>query len=248
MNPEQDVLLRMFKDISSIFDENGIRYYGYFGTAIGAVRHKGFIPWDDDIDILVAEEDMPDVDRVLSEGLDREMYYYHVSRADTHPHVILRTDDMEGGLRSQSNPFIDIFVLSKYPSKKLRKILFDTFLWGELISVNVISRFKVMAMYRCFRWTIPFFRSLCKHTVDKDSRLRTPICHSFKKCVFDVEDYGAPVFKEFEDTVMPLPSDYHSMLTSIYGEYMVLPPENKRSGASGYPCSVVQDYITDRHK
>ena len=53
----QDVELLILKDFIEICDENNIEYYLFFGTEIGAVRHEGFIPWDDDIDVILFRDD-----------------------------------------------------------------------------------------------------------------------------------------------------------------------------------------------
>ena len=56
MTRTQQELLELLKRVAAFLDENGIRYYLFGGTAIGALRHRGFIPWDDDVDILVDRE------------------------------------------------------------------------------------------------------------------------------------------------------------------------------------------------
>ena len=93
MNETQSRLLSMYKDISKILDAHGIRYYLCYGSAIGAVRHDGFIPWDDDMDIWVWQEDLANIKKYLQSELDPKHYYYHDSKADTHPHVIYRGDE-----------------------------------------------------------------------------------------------------------------------------------------------------------
>ena len=93
MNETQSRLLSMYKDISKILDAHGIRYYLCYGSAIGAVRHDGFIPWDDDMDIWVWQEDLANIKKYLQSELDPKHYYYHDSKADTHPHVTYHGDD-----------------------------------------------------------------------------------------------------------------------------------------------------------
>lgn len=57
MTDLQKVLLKTFKAFSALCDEYNLRYYAAFGTALGAVRHQGFIPWDDDIDVYMPRQD-----------------------------------------------------------------------------------------------------------------------------------------------------------------------------------------------
>ena len=109
MNEDQEALLRLYKELARIFDEHGIRYYGMYGTELGAVRHDGFIPWDLDIDLIVFCDDMPYISRLLNTELDQKKYYYHESRADCHPHVIIKTDNFEDDLRNSNPLFIDLF-------------------------------------------------------------------------------------------------------------------------------------------
>ena len=100
----------MYKDIKKVLDSHNIIFYIQYGTAIGALRHDGLIPWDDDIDILIWEKDMDEVKHVLSTELDSDMYYFHDSSADNHPHVIWKGEDLEADLRAKKAPFIDLFL------------------------------------------------------------------------------------------------------------------------------------------
>ena len=72
----QSTLLEMYKDIKTVLERNNIRFYSHFGTSIGAIRHNGFIPWDDDMDLLIWEEDLDRVRNILTTELDQDRYYY----------------------------------------------------------------------------------------------------------------------------------------------------------------------------
>ena len=99
-------LLQMYKDVAEVFDRHGIRYYGMYGTELGVIRHKGFIPWDNDIDLLVLCDDMPYISELLNTELDQDKYYFHESRADCHPHVILKTKDFEKQVEFYQNKYM----------------------------------------------------------------------------------------------------------------------------------------------
>ena len=138
MTENHDALLQAYKDIASLFDGAGIRYYAVYGTAIGTLRHKGFIPWDDDLDIAIFADDLDKASKVLSEGLDPEKYYYHVPSADSHPHVIVKTPDFDTALRERRVTFIDIFLLLDYPDSAVRRGLMFPSIGFELLSHKII--------------------------------------------------------------------------------------------------------------
>ncbi len=246
MNDAQTTLLAMYEDIKRILDSNGITFYIHFGTAIGAVRHDGFIPWDDDIDLAVWEEDIDMVNKVLSEQLDKERYYYHISSADTHPHVIARSDDFERDLKEKKLPFIDIFPISRYPSKRMRQLFCDAFIWGDVCSIWAIDHIDPIRIHRMLSWIPGTFKRLADLTVDKDSDLTVIYATEFKDYIFRREVYGKPIDHRFETTDAPLPERYDELLTSIFGDYMTPPPEEDRKGAGGFPCGAYKDYIIEK--
>lgn len=246
MNDVQSVLFAMYEDIRRILDSNGIVFYIHFGTAIGAVRHDGFIPWDDDIDLAVWEKDLDRVNRVLSEQLDGERYYYHISSADTHPHVIARSKDFENDLKNRRLPFIDIFPISGYPSKRIRQLFCDAFIWGDVCSIWAIDHIGSIPLHKAVSWIPNVFKRLADLTVDKGSDLTVIYATEFKDYIFEREAYGRPVRHVFETSDAPLPERYDEMLTSIFGDYMTPPPEDARKGAGGFPCGAYKDYIMEK--
>lgn len=246
VNDIQARLLSMYKDIRKILDAHGITFYVQYGTAIGVLRHKGFIPWDDDIDILVWEQDLPEVNRILSEELDSERYYYHLPSADTHPHVIFRGDDLERDLRDRKAPFIDIFPIDPYPDSKWRRPLANVLIWGNVGSIWAIDHVKSITLHRMLCWIPPVFKRLEIFISGWDSGTTVVYSTGFGHCIFRRECYGTPTWHPFEDSEAPLPCEIDAMLTHIFGDYMTPPPEDKRVGAGGFPCSVCKDYEMEK--
>ena len=71
----QNVILSIMKDMDKLCQENGIEYYLLGGSAIGAIRHKGFIPWDDDLDIIMSHDNYDKFIEVCKTKLDTNKYY-----------------------------------------------------------------------------------------------------------------------------------------------------------------------------
>ena len=248
MDEGQRRLLSMYKDISKALNSRHIRFYLGYGTALGAVRHGGFIPWDNDIDLLVWEDDLPAVRKALSEELDPERYYYHEPMADSHSHVILKEGDFGENLKNKTAPFIDIFPLVRYPNRKLRGFLSFVSVWAMHVMITLMDILDSYLFYKCARWTVPALKKITKAVCNADSDSVTVLTTEFRKEICPAEYYGEPVLHRFEDTEAPLPREYDRLLRISYGDYMELPPEDKRTGAKGYPCCAYFDYLSERKK
>lgn len=241
VNETQSILLRMYKDIRSVLDRNGIKFYVQYGTAIGALRHDGFIPWDDDIDLLIWYEDMEKVNDVLSKELDPSLYYYHIPTADNHPHVVWKGDDLEASLRDKTAPFIDLFPIEPYPEGRIRRAFANLFILGNVGCIWAIDHISSHAVHRMLSWSPEFFRRM-EHRVAGRTSKTVVFCTDWKTGIFPADSYDEASMHVFEDTDVPLPKDIDMMLTSLFGDYMTPPPEDKRTGALGFPCSILKDW------
>ena len=245
MTPLQQELLSMYKDIKEVLESEKIRFYGIYGTALGAVRENGMVPWDDDIDLGVFEEDLPKVNEALSKKLDQSEYYYHIPSADTHPHVFKRTDNFESDLKEKKAPFIDIFVIERFPSKGLRRSLSRINVRPYMLAMSLVYIPNSNVGQKLVRWIPKVIKRCNKILVDSDSNETVLYEEDYKKTFHCRCIYGVPFMHKFEDTEMPIPEKWDEMLTSMYGDYMTPPPEDKRQGATGYPHRAYQDYLRD---
>ncbi len=248
MDENQLRLLSMYGDISEILNSHHIRFYMGYGSALGAVRHSGFIPWDNDIDLLVWEDDLPAIKKAFAESLDPEKYYYHEPKADTHPHVILKEGDFEKNLKDKAAPFIDIFPLVRYPDRKFRKCLSFLTIGSMQAVITAMDRVGSHLFYKCARWTVPVLKKLSEILRNEDTKDVTVLSTTFYREVCPAAYFGKPSLHPFENTEAPLPKEYDRILRDYYGDYMELPPENKRTGATGYPCCVYFDYLSEKKK
>ena len=118
----------ILKDIDRVCREHGLRYYITYGTMLGAVRHKGFIPWDDDLDIMMPRKDYDMLISLLNEGALGDKYEFTYPNAETDANTVFLkifrkgTKDVE--LANVSTPFpkgvyMDVFALDAVPKSKL---------------------------------------------------------------------------------------------------------------------------------
>lgn len=232
----------MFKEVARILQEHDIPYFIHYGSAIGTLRHDGFIPWDDDIDMVIWERDLQKTNEVLIKELDSERFFYHVPSADTHPHVVFKTPDFENDLKEKRAPFIDIFIMESYPETRGRRILVNSMVWMSVISLYVLDHLNSVTFHKAFSWVPRWFENRAKNLTDENSEYCTVYSTTFKDEIFPKSYFEETFMHKFEDTEVPLPVGIDKALTHLFGDYMTPPPEDQRHGANGYPCSIYNDY------
>lgn len=250
LNHLHDVLLFMFKDFVKICDENNIKYFVLYGTNIGAVRHKGFIPWDEEIDIGVLRQDYEKLIKIL-EDYDEKYYIYNwkhqfgVDNSCYTPQTLfcLKNTRLKNILED-FGIYIDITVVDDIPENNFHKFLFIKILqfvyWGITIDLIIqrdiyFSKNKerighcIRFMYKYINFSNFFakiFTKLIKHYEDKSNEVCTYMSYeiSFPKSFFK---NVLPI--EFEDMVINMPEGYDEILKLYYGNYMEVPPKNERN-------------------
>lgn len=238
--------LRVFIDVCRRLD---LRYYVLGGTMLGAVRHQGFIPWDDDIDV----------------GMPREDYEIFLHRAQEllPDHIFLQTHDtdpeypanfaklrnsqttfIESGLQYRNinhGIYIDIFPLDFYPDKgqllfRAKNMLLKMRITDALSPGNERMKTKTKAVRLLSRFLYPSIPSAIKKrdvlfkSVTEGTRIANHCGAWLSKEIVPAQWYGEGVILPFEGLEVRAPSDYHAWLTQVYGDYMQLPPEEKRVG------------------
>ena len=130
LNKLQKELLSMMKEIDKICKENKIEYFILGGTFIGAVRHTGFIPWDDDIDIAMDRKNYDKFLNIVKEKLPSNMKLYHYKEEEAFAHwaKIVNTDfkiiEKYYNIEDEKYLFIDIFPFDNVPEAFIRKMFF----------------------------------------------------------------------------------------------------------------------------
>lgn len=248
---ELDILLQ-FKIVC---DQLHLKYYLTAGTLLGAVRHKGFIPWDDDVDIAMPRRDydifMHSASSLLPSNLIIQEYrtepkfpYYFAKIRKLGTYVeepILRSIAMEQGI------YIDIFPLDSCPDREKDARLFFKLI--ELLDCALLGRNApeficgYEKFYMVFLWKVlirmPNARLFeIREKIRKIAGKRSSgkyLCtvgghHGYPRETYLKEWFSDSCEMAFEEKMFPVPSGWHSILTNMYGDYNILPDEASQSG------------------
>ena len=239
-------LVPMLECIDKVCREHHLRYYLWAGTMLGAVRHKGFIPWDDDMDICMPR---PDYDLLLAHCHEwmpapfevvgphnRSDYPYPFAKVEDSSTTVLERPDFN----FPEGIYVDIFPIDGIPSDKavatkhLKKYKF----WRHLLFFRGRDPFKHGKGPRSW-WPLLIHKMYSLQQLqDKVQRLMTQ--YKFDDCeqVIDYDSVfrgivakkilGEPKEYEFEGKKFLGVSAAHQYLTEMYGDYMTPPPKEKQ--------------------
>lgn len=248
----QLIQLEMAEEVKRICDENGIAYYLTAGTCLGAVRHQGFIPWDDDLDIGMLREDYDRFCAIAPEKLGHK-YNFQCWLTDENyalPFGKLRKNgtiyqENKSVLGGNNGIYIDIIPYDNVPAKNCSWHLLKLYILERLILMKCRYRpwmevgkisWSRRLFYMPFQVLCIFFRhsSLTKKFdklakgVDKSSgKVYTQLGERNFYC-FQRNWMDHTVETSFEGRLFRIPAEYHDYMTSAYGDYMKLPPEDQR--------------------
>lgn len=253
----QFVLLRMFKIIDYICRKHDIKYWMCSGTLLGAVRHKGFIPWDDDLDICMLREDYERFVKIAVDEFPADMM---LQTRDTDPNYhylplpckvrdkksfVLSPGYMDD--KSEKGLYIDIFPADRYhtnfPAFQMEKFLksYNMFICKCLDSVDFkdesVTRRILSYFHPVFHILVVNYLKLAKRLIRRNKKLgmNCYIGHGFDtmwKRFFKYDDIYPLIEIQFENARFFAPHSPDVYLTTLYGpDYMTPPPEEKRLDA-----------------
>lgn len=245
-------ILDILNEVIKICEKNGIKYVAYGGTCLGAIRHSGFIPWDDDADIAMPRNDYNKFILLCKNGaLPKGLVLQNLDENEPHygdPWIRIRKQNTlcvipyhkDAGWK-ELGVFLDIFPFDYVDCIEKKK------LYKRQKKINSLSkaiRNKVALHHKTLKsklFNIVLKPISLKRLLSKRNKLYS--CHGTtnSKYVVDYNSaygidkgiFSASIFKEnnivkFETIEVNVSSEYDSILKTQYGEYMTLPPENKR--------------------
>ncbi|MDR0307802.1 MAG: LicD family protein [Chitinispirillales bacterium] len=252
--------LGILKKFIKICEENHLRYYLCGGTLLGAARHKGFIPWDDDIDLAMPREDYIKFFEIYKDKHHEEDEKFFIDLTVTqYPSMIqivnksVKVIDKNAITVRHRYAWLDIFPIDGLPESNIlrffhaRRFLFGRMLYKfagfesgvdlkranrpfyEKILINIYNKLKI---YKYFNDEKKYLCSADKILL-KYSMYKTGGCCIFWgiskiKEIYQTDWFGEGVPIEFEDITANAPQNYDRYLSRLYGDYMILPPEDKR--------------------
>lgn len=235
-------MLDILVEIDRICRKHNIPYWIEYGTLLGAVRHGGFIPWDDDLDIAMMKEDY---DRFLSiapqelpdkfvvQNLDTEKYFplSFTKIVDKHSVSYDNTMPFPHSKRKYKGLWVDIFPLIK-GNVRFRRWLDP--LYGkcfrrvhhfEPFCLNVFLAYLLYPVMWLLKQLIVLLCGFCNDNMRMDEfdlNFRSSARQKFKSDYLPTKDI------RFENIIVSAPNNWDKVLTVTYGDYMQIPPEEKR--------------------
>ncbi|WP_295916209.1 phosphorylcholine transferase LicD [uncultured Anaerovibrio sp.] len=257
----QSISLGILKQVTDICEQLNLRYFIMYGTLIGVVRHKGFIPWDDDVDIMMPR---PDYDKLVDHLLDNPVEYMKVFNRDTckeYPYMITRISDDRYSLDMENEKpfgmgvFIDIYPFDGLGNTEKEALSYG--MKGDRLSSLC---YQATREHFAIETTTSFWRKVLKWPVYIISKMIGKDYFQNKieslngkyqydeseyvgcfvwlsggmKDIFKREWFDEYIMAKFEDYEFRIPKQFDEVLRHGYGNYMILPPEQERIGHHYY--------------
>lgn len=257
------VEIEITNEIDRICKKHNIQYFIAGGTLLGAVRHKGFIPWDDDMDVYMYRSEYEKFCAICQEEMDDTRFFWQTQETDRHyrwTYGKLRRKDTlyvrEGQehMKFFQGIFVDVIPFDKR-SENLRLWsvqdhicrMWRRVLWSPVGARN--EEKKVLKLWYSILsviprdWVYSAYKKSATHYNKSSSKkyfsFNVTWEHPYKDGI-DEEWIKKTVELPFEDCIYPVPQNYHEFLRFYYDEYMKYPPVEERHG--NCPVSSIKFY------
>ena len=245
--------LVILKEFIRVCSEMNLRYYILYGTLLGAVRHGGFIPWDDDIDVGMPREDYDRFIREAQSFFPQNLFVqsiytdseYNLSFAKVRDSNTTFIETSHKHFKMNHGVYIDVFPIDNYPEKRIKQVLFgakskilhfrirrEFYSPNSRKSVKNLLRRIMMAVAKvlypsrekALRIQDKHFKSIKESHLWINNSGPWGIRHELMPATY----YGKGTPIRFEGIEVNAPLEYDKWLTHMYGNYLELPPDEKR--------------------
>lgn len=270
----QKIELGILKDFIAVCEKHNLLYFGIAGTGIGALRHKGFIPWDDDIDVAMPRPDFEKFIKIIEEEMGDKYLVMNTEHYTNYPLMTTRltlrgSKFKEEALKDIDAPlgiFLDLYPYDKVSDnpKEFKRQARCSWFWSKLLILRSIPRpalgfkgWKANVIYAACGM-IHFFLKLFhvpKTWIYKKAYIAETMSNRYKKTerlnfwcdttpymnMYKVSDIFPLQKLPYEDIMLNFPRNMHDNLTGMYGDYMQLPPEDRRKNHYPYELEFPKD-------
>ena len=247
----QQMELGIMEYIHEVCQKIGVKYFLAYGSLIGAVRHKGFIPWDDDMDICMLREDYEKLQDYLIANPDEryEVMSYKNNLNYVYPFMKVQDNQtylLEEDVRIDSNMgiYVDIFPVDGYEDdvnfkNKMTKLIKKRQLSCYTFKGITNTKSVLNSLIRYISVIIFYFTNTNKYVAQIEELAKSRKVPNYEEVDYLIyKDMNKPVWRRewleqvttgtFEGKEFMIPKNYHEILTSDYGDYMQLPPVEQR--------------------
>lgn len=246
----KQIQLRLLKELHDYCEKHDLHYYLTYGTLIGAIRHKGYIPWDDDIDVFMPRrdynyllnhfnQDVNDVMSIVSYELNTDYYLPFAKIIDN---TTVMIEDVNSSFKL--GVYIDVFPLDNLSDNynDAKSIMKKAFRYNELLMLKNITVNPKRKWYKnavllfgrlscgllSRKWIISKINEQGDNQRDVFTKyvgVVTGISYGDESRVFEAKWFEERMVVPFENDKYYIPKGYDSFLRQLYGDYMVLPPK-----------------------
>ena len=245
--------LEMLLYFKKICDENNLTFYFCGGCCIGSIRHKGFVPWDDDIDVFMKRDDYETLKKIWNKVADTEKYTCNFPSKSLHTRNLFATINdnnttfiktHQADLDINHGLVIDVLPLDGSPDSRFRRkiqifwaLVYSVFC-AQMIPTNhgkfvsLIGKVILgIVPSQKFRYLIYKFanKQMTKYKIEDCSNI-TELCSGpvYMQNEYLKEIFSKAIYADFEGYKLPIPVGYDRYLKMVFGDYMKMPPKDKQ--------------------
>ena len=236
----QNKILDIYAEFKRICEKHELSYFAIGGTCLGAVRHDGFIPWDDDMDVAMPRADYEKFKQIAEQELPEQYELYDIYRGEHYINYFCKLMDknttlVECGTKKYPDMyygiFVDIMPLDGIPDNKIaRKIHFAKMKVYRALDIRRKYRdYKILNLFPCHYFQKRYEGLQKKYSYENSKDLSYTWSARRHKVVFSKKCFDNYIEMPFENTTMRCPTGYDEFLKAVYGDYMKLPPKEAQT-------------------